>query len=219
MSLEQQISQMPKMLLALIAMTGTVIFLFVFNPPHTICDTQVDSMKENLAGPVFPTVVKKNTIQPFIKRAQETCKTGHSAGACYEYFSILKMIAKQVDNGSPECRTQLIGVNEVQAALKDGVEIMALAAWGAQPPASPAMRFGWMQESELAVFCYIKDTYEKALGEEAWTALRLKVNKKYPGENATLSNLDSEGPKASEKMSDNEIWPKSIFSVRCEGVI
>ena len=219
MSLEQQLSQMPKMLVALIALTATVVGLFIFNPPHTICDTQVDTVRENLIGPVFPAVVKKNTIQPLIKNAQQTCKTGHSAGACYDYFSILKMIAKQIDNSSPECRAQVIGISEVQAALKDGVEIMALAAWGPQPPVSPAARFGWLQESELAVFCYIKDVYEKALGEEAWSALRLRVNKKYPGENATITNLDVDGPKASEKMTDNEIWSKSIFSVRCEGVI
>ena len=219
MSLEQQIAQMPKMLLALIALTATVIFLFVFNPPHTICDTQVDTLKENLVGPVFPMTEKKNTIQPRIKNAQETCKIGHSAGACFDYFSILKMIAKQIDNSSPECRAQLLSISEVQKALKDGVEIMALAAWGPQPPVSPAARFGWMQESELAIFCYIKDVYEKAAGEEAWSALRLAVNKKYPGENATITNLDVDGPKASEKMTDNEIWSKSIFSVRCEGVI
>ena len=203
MSLEQQLAQMPKMLVALIALTATVVFLFVFNPPHTICDTQVETVKENLVGPVFPAIVKKNTLQPQIKNAQQSCKTGHSAGACFDYFSILKMIAKQIDNSSPECRAQVIGVSEIQAALKDGVEIMALAAWGPQPPASPAARFGWMQESELAVFCYIKDVFEKALGEEAWTALRLKVNKKYPGENATVTNLDIDGPKASEGSPPN----------------
>ena len=219
MSLEQQIAQMPKMALALLAMVATVIFLFVFNPPHTICDTQLDTLKENLVGPLFPTVIKKNTIQPHIKATLETCKAGHSAGACFEYFSILKMIAKQIDNASPECRAQLIDVKEVQTALKEGVEIMALAAWGSQPPASPAMRFGWMQESELAVFCYIKDVYEKALGEEVWSNLRLQVNKKFPGESPSSSSLDVEGPKAIEKMSDNEIWTKSIFSVRCDGVI
>ncbi len=219
MSLEQQIAQLPKMLLALIAIIATVVFLFVFNPPHTICDTQTDTLKENLVGPLFPTVVKKNTTQPQINVAQASCKTGHSAGSCFQYFSILKMIAKQIDNASPECRTQLIDVKEVQVALKDGVEIMALAAWGNKPPESPAARFGWMQESELAVFCYIKDVYEKSLGEEAWSQLRLQVNKKFPAEAPATAALDAPGPKAIEKMTDNEIWTKSIFSVRCEGVI
>ena len=76
-----------------------------------------------------------------------------------------------------------------------------------------------MQESELAVFCYIKGVYEKALGEEAWSQLRLQVNKKFPAEAPATAGLDVEGPKAIEKMTDNEIWTKSIFSVRCEGVI
>ena len=207
------------MMIALIAVTATVIFLFIFNPPHTICDTQVDTIKENLVGPLFPMVVKKSTLQPTVKVAQETCKTGHSAGACYEYFSILKMVAKQIDNASPECRAQIIDVSEVSKVLKDGVEIMALAAWGAKPPESPALRFGWMQESELAVFCYIKDVYEKALGEEAWATLRLNVNKKLPGERPANSDLGADPPKARESLSDNDIWAKSIFSVRCEGVI
>lgn len=219
MGLEQQLAQMPKMLLAFLAIAGTVIFLFVFNPPHTICDTQTEGTKENLVGPIFPATVKKNVMQPTIKAAQENCKTGRSAGACYEYFSILRMVAKQIDNGSPECRAQILSISEIQKTLKDGVEIMALSAWGSQPPASPQLRFGWMQESELAIFCYIKGTYEKSLGEEAWSALRLQINKKFPGEPSTTSDLGVDPLKASATMSDNDIWTKSIFSVRCDGVI
>jgi hypothetical protein len=219
MSLEQQLSQLPKTALALIAITGTVILLFLFNPPHSICDTQSDTLKDNLAGPLFVTKVKANTIPPRILQAKESCTTGHSAGACYEYFGILKVIARQVVEGSPECRANLYDIPEVRMALRDGIEIMALLAWGSQPPASPALRFGWLQESELAAFCILKDTYIKAKGEEGWTGLRLEINKKFPGEKAAANAFETDGPRASEKMSEQEIWTKSIFSVRCDAVL
>lgn len=213
MSLEQQISLFPKWLVALVAILVFVLLLFTLNPPHTICDTQEQTLRENLIGVVYPLKVKKNTMPPRITQATVDCENARSSGGCYEYFNILKTVAKQIDGAHSECRAQLYKVKEVQATLRRGVENMALLAWGSRPPESSAARFGWLQESELAIFCQLKSSHIKAMGEDSWNQWRLETNRKYPTEGG------EDAPKAVDRMSEQEIWSKSLFSVHCDSLI
>ena len=116
--------------------------------------------------------------------------------------------------------TQLFDIAEVTKVMNDGVELMARIAWGTKPPEPGLERFGWMQEAELAIFCRLKNTYVRAKGEEAWTELRKRVFAKLPGEEVPVSSDPSVAaatPKsASLVFSEQEVWNRSIFSVRCE---
>jgi hypothetical protein len=219
MSLEQQLSQLPKGLLAVIVISGFVFLLYTMNPPHSICDTEAETVKENLVGVLYPQKIKKNTIPPRLPEVMRSCEYGRSAGGCYEYFELLKFVAKQLDGAAPECRSQVFEVPQMKKVIEDGVQNMALLAWGQGPPATPNERFGWLQESELAVFCYLRDVYVKVLGESGWSALRSHVYKKYPaGTVGTDKFEDEKVPKAIENMPENQIWQKSIFAIRCENV-
>ncbi|MEK2644509.1 hypothetical protein [Bdellovibrio sp. BCCA] len=218
--MENFINSLPKPVLAILAIIIGIFVFMLINPPHTVCDTQASTFKETQAGNIFPTVVKKNKIPPAIVRAKEACQLGNSAGSCYEYFMVLKKVADDVGKASSECTAQLYNITEVKSALNDGIELMARLAWGIKPPEPGLERFGWMQEAEIAVFCRLKSVYLRANGEEAWAALRKKVAAKLPGEEVPFSSDPAqatvEPKKATEMLAEQDIWNRSLFSVRCE---
>ncbi len=218
--MEKFFNSLPKPVLAILVILVALAFFMLNDPPHTICDVQAGNLKESLRGKLFPATVNKNKIPPLIGQAQEICQQGNSAGSCFEYFSILRKAARDIKNLSSDCRSELVGIPEIRKALREGVVLMAKMSWGSHPPEPGMARFGWLSDSELGLFCLIKDIYTQSLGEEAWGEFRLSIFKELPG--AFLpnkpggSNIDGEAPKAILSMTEKDMWSRSIFSVRCE---
>lgn len=220
--MENFINSLPKPVLAVSAIFLGIVLFMLYSPPHSVCDTQAATLRETQAGNLFATQEgkAKNTIPPALVRAKEACQLGNSAGSCYEYFMVLKKVADDVAKGSSECTAQLFEINEVKSALNDGVEMMVRLAWGVKPPEPGLERFGWLQEAEVAIFCRLKGVYIRAKGEDAWVALRQQVAAKLPGEDLVPSSDPAqfmmESKKATETLSEQEIWSRSLFSVRCD---
>ncbi|QDK36888.1 hypothetical protein [Bdellovibrio sp. NC01] len=218
--MEKLLNSLPKPVLAILAILVGIGVVMMINPPHTVCDTQEEALRESLKGTLFPTEVKKNKIPPTLGRAKEACQVGNSAGSCFEYFSALKDIAQEVGKASSECTAQLYGVKEVSSAIGDGIEVMARLAWGVKPPEPGPEKFGWMQDAEVASFCRLKSIYARANGEEAWNGLRAKIFNKLPGEEIPVTTdpnvVAVEPKKATAVLSELDIFNRSIFSVRCE---
>ncbi|MEN0058818.1 MAG: hypothetical protein AAGB31_08290 [Bdellovibrio sp.] len=218
--MENFINSLPKPVLAFLAIVVGIIVVMLINPPHTVCDTQKETLRELQAGNIFPTEVKKNKIPPAITRAKEACQLGNSAGSCYEYFLVLKKVADDVGKVSAQCVREMFGVAEVKSAMNDGLEMMVRLAWGVKPPEPGVERFGWMQEAEISIFCRLKNIYIRANGEEAWTNLRRTLSAKLPGEepvpSTDPSQVSVEPRGAHLTLSEQDIWNRSLFSVRCE---
>ncbi|ASD64581.1 hypothetical protein [Bdellovibrio bacteriovorus] len=218
--MENFLNSLPKPVLAILVLVVAIIAFMIMSPPHSVCDTQAEAFKELQKGNIFPTDYKKSKIPPTIVRAKEACQLGNSAGSCYEYFTILREVAEGVGKSSAECTSQLYGINEVRSNLNDGIELMARLAWGTKPPEMGLERFGWMQDAEIAIFCRLKNIYTRANGEEAWTNFRKKVYEKFPGEelppSADPALVAVEPRKATQVLSEQDIWNRSLFSVRCE---
>jgi hypothetical protein len=110
MDLEQFTKQVPAPILA----TGVILLgiglFFILQPPHTICDTQRESLKENQRGILFPIKRGKTTTAGRIQRALEVCRFGNSSGACFEYFDILRRASVAVKNVSQECYGSMMGI-------------------------------------------------------------------------------------------------------------
>jgi hypothetical protein len=219
-SMEKFIESLPRPVLAVLAILVGIVVIMLINPPHTVCDTQEAAFRESQKGNLFQTEVNKKKIPGSLVRAKEACQLGNSAGSCYEYFTSLRSVSNSIGKGSAECMTQLFDIKDVSAVMNDGVELMARLAWGTKPPEPGLERFGWMQEAELAIFCRLKNTYVRAKGDEAWTELRKKVFAKLPGEESVVSSDPSVAaatPKsATIVLQEQDIWNRSIFSVRCE---
>lgn len=221
----------PPTVLALLILAGAIVLFIVANPMHTLCDTQGEVLQEAQKGNLFASqvaivkegVTRKEKVPPRIVAAKQSCQVGNSAGSCYEYFTILKSIAVDIGKVSSECYAQMFELPDVQKALTDGVEVMARIAWGPEPPALWWNRKGWLQDSELAVFCRIKNIYIRAHGQEGWDELRKSVFSKFPGEppvpKTDPNQSVAEPKKAVQVMNEQEIMSRSIFAVRCESFL
>ncbi|XGC81602.1 hypothetical protein ACES2L_03800 [Bdellovibrio bacteriovorus] len=218
--MENFINSLPKPVLAFLAICIGIGVFMLISPPHTVCDTQAATFKELQQGNIFATTVKKSKIPPVIVRAKEACQLGNSAGSCYEYFMVLKKVADDIGKSSSECTSQVFNINEVKAAMNDGIELMVRLAWGTKPPEPGLERFGWMQEAEVAIFCRLRGVYLRANGEEGWAALRQRISAKLPGEEVEISTdpaaVAVEPKKAKDLLSEQDIWNRSLFSVRCD---
>jgi hypothetical protein len=219
--MENFFNSLPKPILAILVIAVAIIFFMLNDPPNTVCDVQAGNLKESLRGKLFPAIVNKNRIPPMIGPAQEACQLGNSAGSCFEYFSILRKTANDIKNYSSDCRSELVSIPEVRKALRDGVTLMVKMSWGSRPPEPGMARLGWLSDSELGLFCMIKDIYVQSFGEEAWSEFRLSIFKELPGDvphgkSPGSSDLVSEPLRAMETMAEKDIWARSIFSVRCE---
>lgn len=218
--MENFINSLPKPVLALLAIAIGIFVFMLLSPPHTVCDTQEAALRESQAGNIFHTLIKKNKIPPILVKAKEACQLGNSAGSCYEYFMVLKKVADDVGKASTECTNQLFNINEVKTALGDGLELMVRLAWGVKPPEQGLEKFGWMQDAEIATFCRLKSIFLRANGEESWIAFRKMVSAKLPGEEMPFASEPNmavlEPKKATAVLSEEEIWNRSLFSVRCD---
>lgn len=224
MNAEQFLQTLPRPVLVLGAIMIGVVVIMVMNPPHTICDTQKDQSNESLAGITRPMKVQKQTMPAKIEKALEKCYKGSTPGACYDYFQILRGLAKQVMGTTSECRSEVYSISDIQTRLQEGVANMALLAWGDKPPEAGAFaRFGPLQESELALFCYLKAAVTAGSSEEQWHVLRKKVFAQFPGEEVALPKDPTESLQkarpAVKLMSELDIWNRSVFSVRCENYL
>lgn len=219
-AMDKFFNSLPKPVLAILVIAGVLIFLMLNDPPNTICDVQAANLRESQKGQLFPVTVKKNKLPPLAGQAQAACQQGNSAGSCYEYFSILRKVARDIKGFSSECREDLVGIAEVRKGFRDGITLMAKMAWGGRPPEPGMARFGWLSDSELSLFCLIKDVYSQGLGPEAWEDLRKSIFKELPGESPRgLPGSEiggAEPPKAEATMQEKDIWARSVFSVRCE---
>jgi len=216
--MEKFFNSLPKPVLAILVIAAALAFFMFNDPPHTVCDVQMDNLKDDLKGQVFPSVIDKHNMPPLINQAQSACEQGNSAGSCFEYFSILKKLAKDIQNYSSECRQDLASIAEIRKAMREGLTLMVKMAWGSRPPDPGIARTGWLQDSELGLFCQLKDVYTLSFGSEDWNDFRMKITNELPGQPPlNMANPKAEDtPKAIATMNEKDIWSRSIFSVRCE---
>lgn len=196
------LNNIPRPLLVFLILAVGVLFFFLIQAPHTVCQSQLDIFKDAQAGKLFPgKATDGGSKQPRYAAFLEDCKQGNGPGACFEYFSLLRNLIRDL-NGSPrECLIPFGDVAEVKRALFDGTQIMAMIAWGEHPPDKGMARFNWFEAADISLFCGLKDMIYRIYGEEGWEQLRLSTQSQFPGSNS---------------LSPEEIWVRSLFSVRCE---
>jgi hypothetical protein len=115
--MEQLINSLPRPLLAVIVLLIVVLVLWTTNPPHTVCDSEMEQKRTALTGLIFPTPIlkPKSTIPPKIQAAKDSCQLGNSAGACYDYFDILREVANNVSGSTSECIPRYFEITEIQS--------------------------------------------------------------------------------------------------------
>lgn len=214
------LNQIPRPLLVFLVLSIGIALFFVIQKPQSLCTSQLVIFQEGQQGQIFPRQGKASVRPAIYPRLVENCKIGNSPGACYELFNLLQKLVRDL-NGSPnECLVPFGEVGEVKRALIGSTRLIIQAAWGSRPPEQGAARFGWMESSDLALFCQLKDMINKIYGEPEWEAFRLATYNQLPGEAQVIKdgaclNCD-QIKKAPEVLSAEEIWARSLFSLRCE---
>lgn len=197
------LDKIPRPLLVFLILAIGVLLFFVIQEPHTVCQSQLDVLKDSQAGALYPSKPLANSgpRSPRYSKLLEDCRQGNGPGACFEYFTLLRNLVRDL-NGSPrECLIPFGDVAEIKRALFDGAGMMALIAWGDHPPERGLSRFSWFEAADISLYCSLKDMVYRIYGEAGWEQFRLATQAKFPGASG---------------LSPEEIWVRSMFSVRCE---
>ncbi len=234
MNLEQLLAQWlettPKWLVAILVISLGVAAVMLINPMTTPCHNERDSLMEAMEGILTDRVDdKKRKVPAVLAIAKQKCSEGNSAGSCYDYIKFLRELTRRVNLASTECYPLFFEEASVKKAISSGMEMMALMAWGDEPPADAAERYNWMAPSDLVVFCQMQRIFLFAAADEgeAWTAFRERIFAKYPGKRqpgdltewAITDEGEIPGPRAKDELSKIDIWNRSVLSAPCDSLL
>jgi len=159
-----------------------IILIIVFNPPHTICDSQVAQIRELQKGFVF----RDKTDREAMKKASfvemsNYCKLGNTPGACYELFAKLRDLVRDLTTVPQDCASTVGAINEIQLVLQESADLMARIAWTEKMPESHVDKFGWLDPADMSLFCALKEQYIRLLGQAVWDNYRERLFRELPG--------------------------------------
>jgi hypothetical protein len=191
----------PKNMLAFLAIAGGILFwVVIYDPPHTVCDSQLEAVKKTQAKFLYkdPKAKKINTTR--YQTLYDNCKVTNQPGGCYELFREMKRLLEDLSNLSRECGAELGAVAEHKKALWDVMDLLLRIAWGTQPPGAYHAKFGWLDTADISLFCSLKNRITTFYGELAWSTFREKMMKELPG---------------AKDLAREQVWDLSLFSENC----
>ena len=232
LDLNQVIQKVPRPLLVLGVLIIAIILFVVNDPLRDECEVQGSLFEKKMKGLLSVSQVVKDGKKlrqfPEIEYWKERCKEGNSIGSCSDYFDGLKTMVKEWRVVSDKCQLSYSEQHEkFSNVISQGLQIMALVAWGEKPPAGPAERIGWLTQSHLQTFCYLRRTFILIGGDENYEALKTKVYREYPDNwpeaTSAEDRLPENRPRALKAASNptgslklDELYSRSLFSIRCD---
>lgn len=205
--MDEFIKSLPKPVLVFFVILFGVGTIYFLNPPKTECDIQVEQIKLGLEGVFLPKKMKKIINPPRISTYEKDCRQGNSPGACLDYFSELKKLVLSLRKNNKSCLNQAVSIPEVKRALETSMDIMVRVAWDTKKPNTLEEGLNWFTESDLYLFCIIKNLYLETQGKETLNQLK----------NKTLDKLLDTTPGISVSLKNTEKEPLTLFAVPCQG--
>ena len=89
---------------------------------------------------------------------------------------------------------------EYSRALWESSELLILMAWGEKPPAAYNSKMGWLEISDISLFCKMHERIGALYGEKTWDLFRERIMRELPG---------------AKDLARNQVWDLSIFSENC----
>ena len=231
MDLNQQIQKIPKPILVIIVLVVSLLFFVINDPLRDECEIQSLFFNKKVKGLLYTARRDDKKVQHSkIDYWRDTCKDGNTIGSCNNYFDGLRTISKELRLMSDKCQVTYSQKTEhdfFAPFVLTSLKIMALVAWGENPPAGPSERLGWLTVSHLQTFCSLKKTFLLIAGEENYEALKEKVFREYPDnwdEKTPIELRDPENrPRALKTpnnmlgtLSRDEVFQRSLFSIKCD---
>jgi hypothetical protein len=194
------LNSLPKPVLIAGALIIIMILVKIMRPGHTKCDAQKLLFRERMIGVLFPDS-KKEYVTLRLKKDHDLCSSTRDAGGCLDYLSTLKLVADEVQALGRVCGRVAADPPEADAAIKQATQLLAEVAWGDKAPEAYLDRVGWMDESQVLLFCRLKKFQVEMHGQDAWEIFKATTLKTLPG--------------AKETESPEESFKLSLFSVPC----
>lgn len=91
-------------------------------------------------------------------------------------------------------------VSEYRRAIWDSTDLLVMLAWGRHPPVSPSAKFGWLEVSDISLYCSLKERIIAMYGEAEWRSYWERKMLELPG---------------AKELSRNQVWELSLFSENC----
>ena len=230
MNLVQKIANIPKPALVF-GVLGLALLLIVFkNPLRDECEIKTEIFLKSMRGIASSGKMKAKTQFAQLGFWRDRCRDGNSSGACEDYFTGLKKLSSAAKTFPTKCYPKFLEdennawfVNSIAQAIRT----YALLAWAEKPPSGPGERLGWLTGNEVTTFCSLKNTYLEATDEEKLAALRSSVYEQYPNvwpdtvpedsrlpESRPLALKTAANPQGT--LNKNEVFERSLFSIRCD---
>jgi len=181
-SLDRWLATLSRGTIAIIAIGGGILFIILSNPPRTVCDSQIEFLKEQQKGFLFsdPEDPAAKRVPSFAKM-HEYCERAGGPGGCYELFQKMRTLSQDLLAVPEECAVKASKLSEVEEALKKTVHLMVTAAWGTKPPDSYMDKFGWLDVADVNLFCGLKTQVIRFYGEGTWDNYRERLFHELPG--------------------------------------
>lgn len=197
----EALKKIPTPVLVIIVLVGAVVFMMMSEPPRDACDVQLEVFMKAQAGRLSSLRGKVNSL--WVRTAKQ-CQETKTLGGCTEFHNTLKLTLVDIQSAPVQCTTRLVSQEWLRKILTDSLILMVQIAWGEKPPEPGPQVYGWMEQSELAIFCKIQSNLQRVMTDEEW---ELFVRK-------SVSRL----PQANELKFEESYW-RSLFGVRCEAII
>lgn len=214
---------MQKSHIVFLVIVGGVLAIFFLQRPHTVCDAQKAALIQSQAGSIYSQQVKNVKRPAQFSKYLDICRQGASPGACYELFQQLRKLDKDIGVLSETCAVELASENEVKSALRESLKTFVQIGWGASIPVGTVQNYGWLEQTDLHLFCRLKRDYIVIFGRDEFEELRLQIQASLPGEAIIVENGNCKNCETRKKAVDliaaDEVWLKSLFALRCERIL
>ena len=196
--MDQWLESLPRPVLVGGILVIGLLLIFAFNPPHSVCSSQMEVFKKNLTPWVFND--RKFVETSKLAKSINTCKAGNSPGSCVEMFDYVRRVIGELDSMPLECHSEVGALSEVKRAVSSVLTLLVEIGWGTKPPADEFERQAWFDTAHLATVCDLIRFQKSLYGEDDWLTYVDTRIQSLPG----ASDVPRE-----------QVWAKTILSLPC----
>lgn len=196
------ILSIPKLILVIVVLVIGFGVIIYNDPPRTVCDSQLDVFKESQKEFLYSRPGLNQTVQgPLYTDLFALCQAGNSPGGCFEFFVRLRKMNQDLETVPTHCSETVAEEKIVRSVILSSMKLMAKISWGDRGPASTYKRTGWLDTSDLVVYCDLKRQAIRIYSQEVYDQWQAK----------TIAGLPE-----SDKLETDQALQRSLFATSCE---
>ena len=186
--------------LVFLGLLGGVLVIFMLNPPHTPCHSQLSELTSQHTPFFILDKSSKFQEKTGYQKSFESCQESNNSGACLRLFNGVKNLVSTLEALPQDC-SNLCRQKEFNEPLWKTMEVMVHIGWGDKPPETIYDRNKWLSYSDFSLFCRIKKFLTSCHNQERWKTRQEEILSKLPG---------------TDEMERKNIWKLTLFSTNCK---